>query len=145
MRSYDIFHNLRNLIGTATFYIINIILAPVTLTGYLIWVGKGFLTRNKPGVSGRAQGPLSARWFEHNLGTRQDEPANRLMKVLPGMPPLGMRMVSGPLLLAHRLTGFVPRAFAYCSRVFTRLRIRSSRDLRRRSSFHGCQPLFQIY
>jgi hypothetical protein len=60
-----------------------------------------------------AQGWLFTRWLEHNLGTRQDEPANRLMMVLPGVPPLGLRLVSGPILLAHCVTGYVPRAFRY--------------------------------
>jgi hypothetical protein len=99
--------------GAATvFYILSVLLSPVTLLGYVIWVGKA-LTGGASGVSGTAQGPLSARWFEHNLGTRQDEPANRLMMALPGVPPLGLRLVSGPTLLAHRLTGYVPKAFRY--------------------------------
>jgi len=79
----------------------------------VIWVGKGFLTGNPSGVSATAQGPLSARWAMHNLGTRQDEPANRLMPLLPGVPPLASRMASFPTLLAHRLTGYVPKAFRY--------------------------------
>jgi methyltransferase (TIGR00027 family) len=35
------------------------------------------------------------------------------MMVLPGVPPLGVRLVAGPVLLAHRVTGYVPRAFRY--------------------------------
>ncbi len=68
---------------------------------------------NTSGVSRTAQGPLFARWLQHNLGTRRDEPANRLMMVLPGVPPLGLRLVAGPLLLAHRVSGYVPKAFRY--------------------------------
>jgi hypothetical protein len=49
----------------------------------------------------------------HNLGTRQDEAANRLMPLLPGVPPVAMRMASIPTLLAHRASGYVPRAFRY--------------------------------
>jgi methyltransferase (TIGR00027 family) len=33
--------------------------------------------------------------------------------VLPDVPSLGVRLVAGPTLLAHRLTGYVPRAFRY--------------------------------
>jgi methyltransferase (TIGR00027 family) len=33
--------------------------------------------------------------------------------VLPGVPPLGVWLVAGPTLLAHRVTGYVPRAFRY--------------------------------
>jgi methyltransferase (TIGR00027 family) len=72
-----------------------------------------FLVGRTPGVSTTAQGPLSARWFEHNLGTRHDEAANRLMTALPGFFPLGWYLVAGPTLLAHRLTGYVPKAFRY--------------------------------
>lgn len=103
---------MHDLIAATVFYILNVLLFPVTLLGYVIWTG-GLLAARGSGVSATAQGPLSARWFEHNLGTREDEPANRLMMVLPGVPPLGPRLVAGPMLLAHRLTGYVPRAFRY--------------------------------
>ena len=102
-----------NLIATAVFYIISILLFPVSLTGYIIWIGKGILSKNASGVSATAQGPLSARWGEHNLGTRPDEAANRLLPLLPGIPPLGLWLTAGPMLLAHRLTGYVPKAFRY--------------------------------
>ncbi len=95
------------------FYVVNVLMFPVTLIGYVIWIGKILLTGRKSGVSVTAQGPLAARWLEHNLGTREDEPANRLMMVLPGISPLGVHLAAGPLLLAHRLTGYVPRAFRY--------------------------------
>jgi methyltransferase (TIGR00027 family) len=64
-------------------------------------------------VSGTAQGPLSARFLEHVLGTREDEPAYRLMMALPNVALLGLRLFVWPLLLAHRVTGYVPKAFRY--------------------------------
>jgi methyltransferase (TIGR00027 family) len=100
-------------IAAIVFYLLFVLLFPVTLLGYVIWVGKALLAGRKSGVSWTAQGPLSARWFQHHLGTRRDEPANRLMMVLPGVPPLGLRLVAGPTLLAHRLSGYVPKAFRY--------------------------------
>ncbi len=103
----------RDPIAAAVFYIISVLLFPVTLLGYVIWVGKILLAGRKSGVSVTAQGPLSARWTEHNLGTREDEPANRLLMALPGISPLGVRLAAGPMLLAHRLTGYVPKAFRY--------------------------------
>lgn len=95
------------------FNIIFIVLFPVTLAGYLIWVGYGMLRWRKSGVSGTAQGPLSARFTCHQLGTRVDEPANQLMLALPNVPPLGLRLTAWPMMVAHRLTGYVPRAFEY--------------------------------
>jgi len=103
----------RGRIAATVFYTLSVLLFPVTLIGYVIWVGKAFLAGRTSGVSGTAQGPLSARWFQHNLGVRRDEPANRLMMVLPGVPPLGLRLVAGPMLLAHRVSGYVPKAFRY--------------------------------
>src|SRR5262245_46872385 len=107
------FDAMRDFIATTVYYIISILLFPVSLLGYVIWVGKGFLTGNPSGVSATAQGPLSARWAMHNLGTRHDEPANRLMPLLPGVPPLASRMASFPTLPAHRVSGYVPKAFRY--------------------------------
>jgi methyltransferase (TIGR00027 family) len=103
----------RDLIAAIVFHTISVLLFPVTLIGYVIWVGKGILPGRSSGVSVTAQGPLSARWSMHNLGTRQDEPAHRLLMVLPGVPYLGLLLAAGPVLLAHRLTGYVPRAFRY--------------------------------
>ena len=103
----------RDLIASAAFHILSILLFPVSLIGYLIVIGKGLLSWGRSGVSATAQGPLSARWAEHNLGTRKDEAANRLMLQLPGVSRLGMRLTAGPTLLAHRLTGYVPRAYRY--------------------------------
>jgi methyltransferase (TIGR00027 family) len=99
-------------VAATAFYGINLVLAPVTLAGYVLWVGK-LVTRRGSRVSGTAQGPLSTRYFEHELGTREDEPAARLMMALPDVSRLAVHMVAGPLLLGHRLTGYVPRAFRY--------------------------------
>ena len=101
------------LAGAAAFYALSILLFPFTLAGYVIWVGKALVAGRGTGVSGTAQGPLSARWFMHNLGTRRDDAANRLMPVVPGVSPLALRLIAGPMLLGHRLTGFVPKAFTY--------------------------------
>lgn len=103
----------RSLGAAAIYTILSVLLFPVTLLGYVIWVSGALLAGRGSGVSGTAQGPLSARWFMHNHGTRQDEPSNRLMMVLPGVPPLGKCLVVGPMLLAHRVSGYVPRAFRY--------------------------------
>ncbi len=100
-------------IATAVFYLLSVLLFPVSLIGYVIWIGKGVLGRKTPGVSVTAQGPLTARWGEHNLGLRPDEPANRLLPLLPGIPPLGLHLATWPTLFAHRVTGYVPKPFRY--------------------------------
>jgi methyltransferase (TIGR00027 family) len=100
-------------LAAAAYYIINIILFPVTLIGYVLYVGYLYLFGRTPGVSTTAQGPLSARWAQHHLGVREDEAANRLMTAMPGFFAPGWYLLAWPLLFAHRLTGYVPKAFRY--------------------------------
>ena len=104
---------MRKPIAATLYYLVYILLFPVTLLGYVLWIGKAFIVGRKSGVSGTAQGPLSARYFEHQLGTRQDETSSRLLLVLPGVSPLGVRLFAGPMLVAHRMSGYVPKAFRY--------------------------------
>ena len=103
----------RALLAAPAFYFLSVLLFPVRFLGYVMWVGKTLLTGRGSGVSRTAQGPLSIRWYMHLLGTRPDEPSNRLLLLLPGVSPVGVRLVAGPLRLAHRLTGYVPRAYRY--------------------------------
>jgi len=102
----------RGPLAAILFYSICILLFPVILVGYVLWIARIYSGR-KAGVSGTAQGPLSARWFQHQLGTRRDEAASRLMMVLPGVSPLAVHLVFGPMRIASRLSGFVPQAFRY--------------------------------
>lgn len=102
----------RNPIPATIFYVVCLLLSPAMLVGYVLWVAKIYLGRTS-GVTGTAQGPLSARWFQHRLGTRYDEPAHRLLMALPGVSPLAVWLVFGPMLLAYRLSGYVPEAFRY--------------------------------
>ena len=61
------------------------LMSPLIVVGYILWVGKLFAAGGSV-VSATAQGPLSARFSEHNFGTRQDEVADRLMRALPVSP-----------------------------------------------------------
>jgi methyltransferase (TIGR00027 family) len=103
---------MRKLGSALAYYVLCALMSPLILVGYVVWVRKTNATR-RSGVSGTAQGPLAARFTEHNFGTRRDEAADRLFRVLPDVPPLGRRLAAGPVLLAHRLTGYVPRVFRY--------------------------------
>ena len=87
------------------FHLLSILTFPATLAGYLIWAGAAVLGGRASGVSGSAQGPLAARFSQHNLGTRDDPVADRLIRVLPGVPALGVSLSTGPTFWAHRLTG----------------------------------------
>ncbi len=102
-----------NSLAAAVFTIINILLFPITFIGYVLYLSFLYLFGRTPGVSITAQGPLSARWAQHHLGVREDEAASRLMTAMPGFFAPGWYLVVGPTLLAHRLTGYVPKAFRY--------------------------------
>jgi len=99
-------------IAALVYYLLCVVLSPVILIGYVLQTAAIRRIR-KAGVSVMAQAPLTARWLQHNLGTRLDEPVNRLLMVLPGASPLGFRLGLGPLVLAHRASGYVPKSFHY--------------------------------
>jgi methyltransferase (TIGR00027 family) len=99
-------------LSCAAFYAINTVFAPVTAAGYALWLASAYRHRAS-GVSTTAQGPLFARWLMHELGTRRDEAAHRLLPLLPGQNVVTLRMMIGPIVIAHRATGYVPPAFRY--------------------------------
>jgi methyltransferase (TIGR00027 family) len=99
----------RRLIAVTVFYLLNILLFPITLIGYVL-MSVSFVAGRKSAVSGTALAPLTGRWLLHNLGTRQDEPANRLMMAMAGLP---VSFTLGPMVFAHRVSGYVPKAYRY--------------------------------
>jgi methyltransferase (TIGR00027 family) len=103
---------MRNFISVVIYYLVLILLLPIFLLGYVIWIGFMF-TRRKSSASATAQAPLFARWLAHKQGARPDEAASRLLPVAPGVPSLGWRLVGGSLLLAHRVSGYVPKVSRY--------------------------------
>lgn len=103
---------MRKLASAFVFYVLSIVLLPVSILGYVIWVAR-LLAAKASGVSTSAQAPLSARWAMHNFGVREDQAANRLLPILPGISRLGMSLAFWPTVFAHRFTGFVPKTFRY--------------------------------
>lgn len=104
---------MRNLVAGGAFHIIQLILLPFAVVGYLIFVIRMIMFSRWSGVSATALSPLYSRWMQHQLGLRHDEACVRLMDALPNASRLGLRLLSGPTRLAHRLTGYVPPLFRY--------------------------------
>lgn len=104
---------MHHIIAAIIFRSIQIVLLPFGLVGYVLCTVKAITFGRTSGVSATALGPLYARWMQHKLGLRPDEPCERLMMVLPGIPQLGLHLATGPTLLAHCLTGYVPRVYRY--------------------------------
>lgn len=105
--------NMRTIITFSVFRGIQIVLFPLALVGYVLFVVKLVMYSRRSGASATVLASFYTRWMQHRLGTRRDEPCARLMMVLPNVSQLGLRLVTGPTLLAHRLTGYVPRIYRY--------------------------------
>ncbi len=86
---------------------------PVVLVVGTAYVAHRVLSSRRLGVSATAFGPMSTRWMQHQIGVRGDEAGAKLIKVLPNHSYAGLYAVVFPVLLSHRLTGFVPKSLRY--------------------------------
>lgn len=90
------------------FLIIQIPLLPLTIIGYIFAVVKALLYSKKYGMSVTATNPLSARWFLHVLGKREDEAMVNMISSLPNMSKAGLWLIYGPAFIANRICGYTP-------------------------------------
>jgi len=90
-----------------------IVLFPVWLVVGILYQAHTILSSRKLRVSSTALAPMSTRWLQHQLGLRRDEACAKLIKVLPNHCYTGLRAAAFPVLLSHRLTGFVPKMLRY--------------------------------
>lgn len=104
---------MRNIIAATVFRLIQIIWSPIAFVSYIFFVSKLVVYSRRSDVSSTTLASLYTRWMQHKLGTRLDEPCERLMMVLPNVSLLSLRLVTGGTLLAHRLTGYVPRLYRF--------------------------------
>jgi hypothetical protein len=100
-------------VAALAFRVIQIVLLPLALVGYVLFLVKVITYSRRSGISATALASLYGRWMQHALGTRSDEPCVRLMPALPNVSRPGLRLVTLPTLLANRLTGYVPRIYRY--------------------------------
>jgi len=87
--------------------------SPVWLVAIILYEAHAIFSSRKLGVSATALSPMSMRWLQHQLGLRRDEACAKLIKVLPNHCYAGLRAAALPVLLGHRLTGFVPKMLRY--------------------------------
>jgi methyltransferase (TIGR00027 family) len=93
--------------------LIRIVFLPVWLVARIPYVAHLIVSSRKLGVSATALGPMSTRWMQHQLGLRRDDACAQLIKVLPNHCYAGLYAAAFPMLLGHRLTGFVPKSLRY--------------------------------
>lgn len=107
---------MRRMRGSASgvlFRVIQLALLPVGTIGYLWAVPKLLIVSRRTRVSATLFASLYTRYMQHRLGARADEPASRLMRVMPNVSRTGFGLESAPTMAAHFLTGYVPRMYRY--------------------------------
>jgi len=90
-----------------------IVFLPVWLVVIILYEAHVILSSRKLGISATALSPMSMRWLQHQLRLRRDEACAQLIKVLPNHCYTGLYAAAFPVLLGHRLTGFVPKMLRY--------------------------------
>src|SRR5215475_12214663 len=95
------------------FTLIRIVFLPAWLVVMVLYTSHMILSSRKLGVSATALSPMSMRWLQHRLRLRPDEACTKLIKVLPNHWYPGLCAAAFPVLLGHRLTGFVPKLLRY--------------------------------
>lgn len=90
-----------------------ILFSPVWLVAAVLYEAHVILSSRKLGVSATALGPMTSRWLQHKLRLRRDDACAKLIKVLPNHCYRGLYAIAFPVLLGHRLTGFVPKSLRY--------------------------------
>jgi methyltransferase (TIGR00027 family) len=93
--------------------LIRVIFLPVSLVVLIPYQAHLILSSRRLGVSATALPPMRRRWLQHQLGLRRDEACAKLIKVLPNHCYAGLNAAAFPVLLGHRLTGFVPKMLRY--------------------------------
>jgi len=86
---------------------------PVWLVILILYEAHAIFSSRKLGISATALSPMTMRWLQHQLGLRRDDACAKLIKVLPNHCYAGLSAASFPMLLGHRLTGFVPKMLRY--------------------------------
>jgi methyltransferase (TIGR00027 family) len=90
-----------------------IVFFPVWLVVVIFYEAHAVLLSRKLGISATALSPMSMRWLQHQLRVRRDEACAELIKVLPNHCYAALYAAAFPVLLGHRLTGFVPKMLRY--------------------------------
>lgn len=90
------------------FTVITLLLLPIIIFGYIVATIKVVLVGRRTGLSITTYDPLWARWMLHEAGFRDDEAVKKILFSVPSTSALGWWATMGPILLASRLSGYVP-------------------------------------
>lgn len=101
------------LVAFLIFVFIEIVLSPLTLLGSLWYLWGLYRARKNHHLSLTAYKIILQRFLLHYLGLRPDPACARLMPCLPGCNALQIALLTGPSLLASRLSGLRPTGLEY--------------------------------
>lgn len=104
---------IRGIAQASLFRVFQLALLPVGTAGYLWGVPKLLLYSHRTGISATLLASLYTRYMQHRLGTRPDEPAARLMMVMPNVSRAAFGLETAPTIVGHLLSGYVPRIYRY--------------------------------
>ena len=90
------------------FAIIQLLLLPLTIIGYVFSVIKAMYFSRKFGISGTAASTLGARWILHKSGVREDDASTKMVASLPNISVIGYWLTMGPSFIANRISGYTP-------------------------------------
>ncbi|HEY0604385.1 MAG TPA: class I SAM-dependent methyltransferase [Herpetosiphonaceae bacterium] len=93
-------------------FVILIVFLPFAVVGYVIFVVKLVIFSRRTGTSATVLASLYTRYMQHKLGTRPDDPAERLL-AMPSVSPLALHLVTTPTLVSNRVTGQAPKLYRY--------------------------------
>lgn len=104
---------MRQMRAAALFRVIQVALLPVGIAAYLWGVPKLLVYSRRTAVSATLLASLYTRYMQHRLGARPDEPAARLLMVMPNVSRTAFRLETAPTMAGHLLSGYVPRIYRY--------------------------------
>lgn len=94
-----------------TFLVLEVLLSPITLTGYLFLIVWATTISQQQSLSITALSPLFCRWLLHLQGIRPDPAAHELMQTLPSLNSTLNWTVVGPTLWAMNISSYTPSFF----------------------------------
>ena len=104
---------MRKLASVLLFIAIEVLLLPFTLLGAAWHWTRLTRTNRRLGLSSTAYEVLLVRWTLHATGAREDDACRRLLFALPAISPAALWLMTGPTLLAARLSGYRPPRLDY--------------------------------
>jgi methyltransferase (TIGR00027 family) len=95
------------------FRLIQALLSPLAVIGSSVYGLSLIRNAKRTGSSATVLASCYPRWLLHHLRQRWDGPCVRMMKVLPTPIRQGLRMATTPTIVAHAVTGYVPKPYRY--------------------------------